>query len=303
MDKHKSGKNILLGMMVVSLFGTAQLQAEVSTQLPPVVVSQPAWDLSNKAEQQAAVKRALGLEPQAALESVSPMPFVHAKELMLETKDGVKLAATYTHTPSQQEAPLVILIHEENGNRHDFDSFAQALRNNGFSTLAMDLRGHGDSRKMVDGTDIRFEDFKQDVDSAAYTQMVFDLEAVLDWAFEHDVVDQQGVFIVASKMGATVGCMAAIPNARRLKGMVMVNVQEYFRKINLKDEVSRVQGLPMLVIASSADPYGQTTPRGLNQVNSEVRPLTLSLNFIGIKLLEQPEAQKEVFQFIRDKTK
>lgn len=306
MNKHKAGKNamllLFLALGLVLPQGAIPQGTTAEAEKPPVVLAQPGWDLSNKATEDASVRRALGLAPTEQLFETSDFPMIHRKELQIETQDGVLMGATYTHTHMKQEAPLAILIHEEKGNRRDFDEYAQVLRTNGISTLAIDLRGHGESRKLKNGDEIRFEDFNQDVESDSYRQMIFDLEAALDWAYNEDVVDPQGVFIIASKMGATVGCMSAIPNTHRLKGMVMVNAQAFFRKINLKDELSRIQGLPILVIASDGDTYGQTIPRTLNQVNPEVRPLIIPLKFVGIPLLMQPETQKEVVKFIQDRS-
>ncbi|MGF1572371.1 MAG: alpha/beta hydrolase [Sumerlaeia bacterium] len=299
MYKHKVGKVFWVTIIFICMATTGFTSTKEIPE-PPLVLALPGWDLSNKAAQEQALRRTLDLKPELTLTETSDFPLIHSKELMLETKDGVLLGATYTHTHMQQNAPLAILIHEERGNRRDFDVFAQVLRDNGISTLAMDLRGHGESRKLANGDDIRYEDFQQDVNSDSYRQMVFDLEAVLDWAESNNLVDSQGIYIIASKMGATVACMSAVQNSGRLKGVVLVNPEAFFRKINLKQELERVQGLPMLVIASDGDTYGQATPRTLNQVNQEVRPLIIPLKFVGINLLLQRETQIEVFKFIKE---
>ncbi len=67
------------------------------------------------------------------------------EEVVLETKDGLRLSATfYPGTEGNQSVP-VILLHMWKGSRGDYSSLAPVLQKLGHAVLVPDLRGHGDS--------------------------------------------------------------------------------------------------------------------------------------------------------------
>ncbi|HUY35771.1 MAG TPA: alpha/beta fold hydrolase [Pirellulales bacterium] len=72
-----------------------------------------------------------------------------AKDLVLETSDGVRIVCTYYPGDGARgrDAVPVIMIPGEKGSRHDFQSLAIFLQRRHHALIAMDLRGHGDSTK------------------------------------------------------------------------------------------------------------------------------------------------------------
>ena len=67
------------------------------------------------------------------------------EEVVLETADGVRLAATYYPGGKGQETVPVILLHMYERDRNDFSDLAPQLQSLGHAVLVPDLRGHGDS--------------------------------------------------------------------------------------------------------------------------------------------------------------
>ena len=68
-----------------------------------------------------------------------------AKLVHLKTNDGWTLAALY-HTPEEGK-PAAILIHGVGSSKAEWEGFSAELWKLGYGTLAIDLRGHGESRK------------------------------------------------------------------------------------------------------------------------------------------------------------
>ncbi|HEX4150372.1 MAG TPA: alpha/beta fold hydrolase [Pirellulales bacterium] len=67
-------------------------------------------------------------------------------DLMLTTGDQVGIQCTYFGGMHKKESVPVILLHQFNGNRHDWDDLALYLQKTyGFALIAPDLRGHGNS--------------------------------------------------------------------------------------------------------------------------------------------------------------
>jgi dienelactone hydrolase len=66
-------------------------------------------------------------------------------EVTFPTSDGVKLVATWKPAASGPSAPAVLLLHAFSRERREVAGVADAFGARGFSTLALDLRGHGES--------------------------------------------------------------------------------------------------------------------------------------------------------------
>jgi pimeloyl-ACP methyl ester carboxylesterase len=99
------------------------------------------------------------------------------KEISFETKDGVLLKATYYPGTKDKESVPVILLHGFRGSRRDMEKLAAALqREDGDAVIVPDLRGHGDSTRML-GTAQRLDPDRMPADH--FQRMVqFDLEEV-----------------------------------------------------------------------------------------------------------------------------
>jgi len=66
-------------------------------------------------------------------------------EVSFPSSDGVKLVATWKPAPGGAAAPSVLLLHPFSRERREMADLATELAARGFATLALDLRGHGES--------------------------------------------------------------------------------------------------------------------------------------------------------------
>ena len=65
-------------------------------------------------------------------------------DVELKSKDGLAIAATY-HPGRSAIDPAVLLLHGNNASRAATDGNAAWLAAQGYATLAIDFRGHGES--------------------------------------------------------------------------------------------------------------------------------------------------------------
>ncbi len=79
-------------------------------------------------------------------------------EQLLDTKDGLKNAATYLQSTKGKDAPAVILLHMFKGNRRDMLPLGEMLQKQGCAVIMPDLRGHGESTSvLVNGSEKKFD--------------------------------------------------------------------------------------------------------------------------------------------------
>ncbi|NBW88060.1 MAG: hypothetical protein EBR23_14840, partial [Planctomycetia bacterium] len=91
------------------------------------------------------------LLPACLAVAADPVPAAAGKEnapqeLLLETSDGVAIAAWYYPLPKDAASlGTVILIHDIDGSHRTVEPLAKALQAAGCAVVAPDLRGHGAS--------------------------------------------------------------------------------------------------------------------------------------------------------------
>ncbi len=93
------------------------------------------------------------------------------EEITLTTTDGLTLAATFQAAPGADRGPALLLLHQFQRDRADFDPIRNDLLVAGYSLLAIDFRSHGAS----DEADVPINQLLSDRD-----QLRFDVMAGLD---------------------------------------------------------------------------------------------------------------------------
>ncbi len=126
------------------------------------------------------------------------------RDVVLETKDGVALHCTFYGGFLEKEAIPFLLLHGWDGNRGEFDGLAKELQRRGHASLAIDLRGHGDSVRFKAKEDTRMIDRTRftgpDID-----RMLIDLEAAKSFLIDRNndgELNIESLAIIAAREGA-----------------------------------------------------------------------------------------------------
>lgn len=117
------------------------------------------------------------------------------EHITITTSDGVELAGIYRHSDQKK---IAILLHMMPATKESWDSIAQVLLERGYASLAIDMRGHGESDM---GGTLDYKQFNEGQQQAKR----FDLEAALDWVHVQGFDDTQTILI-----GASIGANLAI---------------------------------------------------------------------------------------------
>jgi pimeloyl-ACP methyl ester carboxylesterase len=169
------------------------------------------------------------------------------EDLVLETKDGVRLRATYFPGNKGKDTTPVIVLHDYNGSRQDMFPLAIYLQQTlGFAVIAPDLRGHGESTTTKDAS-IKLN--SDNMPMSQYPLMVDqDMESVKRYLLAKNNGGELNIdklAIVGAGMGATVAALftardwswpmlATGKQGQDVKAIAMISPQFVFKNLNMQ---------------------------------------------------------------------
>jgi pimeloyl-ACP methyl ester carboxylesterase len=157
---------------------------------------------------------------------------------LLKARDGQELA--YAYHPGGWKG--IILLHQLDGSKEDWEPLERHLEREGYSYLALDFRGHGQSPG-------EWEHF----DNEDFAAVVYDVEAA------HRFLKVQGVDVFAV-VGASIGANVALKYARwkDVGAVVLLSPGFDYRGIDISEDIGNYTG-DVLVFAGLDDSYSLTT--------------------------------------------
>ncbi len=135
-------------------------------------------------------------------ENGQPASTTETGDLSLATSDGYTIAGTFVKGSGNEPLPACLLVHMLNHDRSTYAEFQDHLAYMGISSLAIDLRGHGDST--ADGT----LDFKKFNDSE-WVAVINDLKAGLGHLRSRPDVNPNLIGIVGASISANMALILA----------------------------------------------------------------------------------------------
>jgi pimeloyl-ACP methyl ester carboxylesterase len=200
-------------------------------------------------------------------------PIPEAETVLLKTKDGLQLHATFypartmnkngTEVPKKVRA-AVILLHGYKGERQDFDELALRLQATGHAVIAPDLRGHGESLEiaLADGGT---EKIKADsIRATDLGDMVkFDLEAVKSYLLGKNNEGELNIdklCVVGADMGAIVAVEWALldwtgfqalttgKQGQDVKALVLISPEANFKGVKITEAMNNASVRSQLAI-------------------------------------------------------
>jgi dienelactone hydrolase len=122
------------------------------------------------------------------------------KDVAIQTSDEITVKATLGIPDStKKKTPAVILIHQAGSGRHEWDEFFQKLLNKGYTAIAYDIRGHGESDNV--------ENIYQLFDNPDLAPN--DLKAVIRFLKSHKNIDSKRIAVVGASIGANLACVSS----------------------------------------------------------------------------------------------
>ena len=156
-------------------------------------------------------------------------------EFIITTADEVNITAIYKET--NQATQAVLLLHMLGKDKSDYNNVSLYLQQNGFSVLAIDFRGHGNSN--LDYT--TFTD-------ADWQNLVVDVEASVDFL---ESKGYKRIGVVGASIGANAGLKQAVQDTR-IDSLVLLSAGEEYHGINVT-AIAPYYDRPVMIVAAMDD--------------------------------------------------
>lgn len=179
--------------------------------------------------------------------------------ITLATSDGLEIVGDYY---AQDGEKFAILLHMMPATKESWQDFAIELHKNGYSSIAIDLRGHGDSTL---GGEIDYTQF-EDQEHAASIADVYAAKAFLlaQGAKEENIV------IIGASIGANLALQFLAENPAMKKAIALSPGLDY-RSVTTNDKVMAYGDDQFaMVVASQEDEYSYISIQKLAELSGQV---------------------------------
>lgn len=204
------------------------------------------------------------------------------------SSDGVQLAATWKEVAGQPGAPAVLVLHDFSRERREWAPFTDELNARGLATLALDLRGHGESTRKAGGAVVNPSP-KMLRDPNGFPR---DVAAACAWLRARGV--KVGVLGVSA--GANLAVIAAARGQADAAVAVSANAEP------LVELAGGIAPAPRatLVLASADDPGREASARAIDASGSEPKKLVVYPGAAHnlVLLRDRPEAWKSAIEWL-----
>lgn len=163
------------------------------------------------------------------------------------TLDKVQIVGTWIEAREKQAAPSVLLLHMMPATKESWNNFARDLAHHGYSSLAIDLRGHGGSTNQG-GVTLNYENF----DDAQHQASRIDVDAALDFLEKHKGVTLSRIAVVGASIGANLALQALIQHPT-MKTAILLSPGLNYRGLATESLVGRVSLDQSIYIVVSRD--------------------------------------------------
>ena len=176
-----------------------------------------------------------------------------ATRVTLASRDGLTLVGTLTE-PAATPAPAVLLLHGLGRSRHDWDRFAETLAARGIVSLALDIRGHGESGGPA---------------PADLSIAVADAIAGLEFLARQASVAAGRLAIVGASIGANLAVLAGAGDSY-VRAIVLLSPGLDYRGLKIENAMRRYGERAALIVTSQEDPYATRSAKVLATTGSTI---------------------------------
>ncbi|MFC1755037.1 alpha/beta hydrolase, partial [Thermoproteota archaeon] len=187
-----------------------------------------------------------------------------SEDISFSASDGITISATW-YTPKETESPFktVILIHQYDGDRHEWDPFITDFINRGYATLAYDIRGFGKSENVPKSDEY-------------YDTLLADVEGVIAYLNSRIDVNSDRIGVVGAQLGGTIAYSAS----------------GYLDEVKVSVAISPASDIGSLIIGEGVDNFNPHSIlfQFLDTERTSIQPLIDNTEEPKISRLYRPES-------------
>jgi len=219
-----------------------------------------------------------------------PITDLPSDAVTYQTEDGVRIVAGW-FLPDKTNPPVVILLHEENGTRAQWDSLIPTLVDKGFAVLAPDLRGFGQSTTIVrDGKEEPYQFAKRQ-------DAILDVHAALIWLGTQSNLDLNHIGIVGARLGADLAYVStgAFP---AVKAAIAITPTAFTPEDPLLTLIRDYDSHDVFIMAGSRKQWEDATTLGIRVQNPGGRRYVDHPELDGVALMSIDEPIKDILNWL-----
>jgi alpha-beta hydrolase superfamily lysophospholipase len=205
------------------------------------------------------------------------------ERITLLTDDGVSVVGDYQQGNGQgaHAGKAVLFLHMMPATRQSWRALAERLANDGFATLAIDFRGHGESTAGPNGTVLDRNAFGD----AQHQAKIRDVQAAILWLMEKGFPPAK-IALVGASIGANLAIAYAGSNEAIPAVVALSPGLEYHGVMTEPAAAVMPRSQKLLLAASAEDEYSLESVRRLAQVKPDAEVQEQADGGHGTKMLE-----------------
>jgi len=196
-----------------------------------------------------------------------PMHQSEFTKIMFNTSDGVTIVGNY-YAPLKKPTKVVLMLHMMPAAKESWNTLASALKAHGIASLAIDLRGHGESvevknekllssgARVLRRQSVKSLDYRKFNDEE-YQASKLDVEAALAWLQQEKGFSLDSIDLIGASIGANLALQAQA-NHREIRKCVALSPGLNYWGIMPKTFVARLQANQEILYVTSQDDEDNT---------------------------------------------
>lgn len=228
------------------------------------------------------------------------------KNILLTTQDGVKIAANLYFVEKPTE--WLILSHMMPATKESWQDFAKIAQEKGYESIAIDLRGHGESRlraqtnadlTQTNAEELNFLDFS----NTEHQKSILDIQAAVDYLIKERKATPEKIIFIGASIGANLSLQYIIEHPE-YKTAILPSPGLNYRGIKTEPMAKKLQtGQNVFFISAIDDGNNAKENQELfdltpNNVNKKIQIYKTGGHGTNI-LKNQPELTNLIFNFIK----
>jgi dienelactone hydrolase len=226
----------------------------------------------------------------SVIEDTAAANSANSSDASFKTYDLVELHASF-EMPLGVPAPIpvVLLLHGYGEDRRVWKDFSQELMNRGWAVMALDLRGHGESRLKNQRPIQASPDWRTNLH-----EFPVDLDPALDWLKSRPRIDNRKIAVIGFDVGAN---LALIASGRFQEVRTVVALKPNFdESLALAGSAQDFQPRSSLIIAATA----ADGDRLKASVRGTSRLLMTSLSGGSAQWTNDKQVRDAIFQWLKE---